>query len=235
MNKPDDNLIVMTYMFTFPDGKKKNFDIKLDIKTLQLQLGQKAAPPSWARLKFYGCPNCPLDPMKFSNCPIAENLVEMIAFFRDIASYDKVHVFIDSSERSYSKHTSVQAAMSSLLGIYMVTSGCPVMEKLKPMVRFHLPFASIEETAYRVMSMYLLAQYFRAKRGQDPDWEMKDLVKMYEEIRIVNESFSKRLLQAKANDASVNALVILDVFANYLMFALDKKMLDEIERLFESY
>ena len=37
----------------------------------------------------------------------------------------------------------------------MALSGCPVLEQLKPMARFHLPFASVEETIYRAASMYL--------------------------------------------------------------------------------
>ena len=33
------------------------------------------------------------------------------------------------------------------------------MESLKPMVRFHLPFATVEETVFRSVSTYLLSQY----------------------------------------------------------------------------
>jgi len=50
----------------------------------------------------------------------------------------------------------------------------PIFEKLKPMVRFHLPFASIEETKYRAISMYLLAQYFLYQQGSQPDWDLKN-------------------------------------------------------------
>ncbi len=66
------------------------------------------------------------------------------------------------------------------MGIYMVTSGCPVMGKLKPMVKFHLPFASGEETSYRMVTMYLLAQFFKYKNGKEPDWDLKNLVKIYD-------------------------------------------------------
>ena len=54
----------------------------------------------------------------------------------------------------------------SLIGIYMVTSGCPIMDKLRPMARFHLPFASTEETIYRAISTYLLGQYFLEQKGK---------------------------------------------------------------------
>tara|TARA_B100000686_G_scaffold86198_1_gene93073 strand:- start:90 stop:251 length:162 start_codon:yes stop_codon:yes gene_type:complete len=48
-----------------------------------------------------------------------------------------------TDERCYVEHTTMTEAVSSLLGIYMVTSGCPVMDKLRPMVRFHLPLATV--------------------------------------------------------------------------------------------
>ena len=59
----------------------------------------------------------------------------------------------------------VQMGVSSLLGVIMTTSGCPIMAQLKPMVRFHLPFASLEETIFRMVSMHLVAQYLRHQDG----------------------------------------------------------------------
>ena len=53
----------------------------------------------------------------------------------------------DSIERSFTLQLGARQAIISPLGIYMVTSGCPIMNKLRPMVRFHPPFATIAETA----------------------------------------------------------------------------------------
>lgn len=61
-----------------------------------------------------------------------------------------------TEERTYSKDTLLQQGLASLLGIVMTTSGCPVLEPLKPMVRFHLPFATLTETVYRMVSMCLV-------------------------------------------------------------------------------
>jgi hypothetical protein len=117
----------------------------------------------------------------------------------------------------------------------MVTSGCPVMAKLRPMARFHLPFATEEETKYRALSMYLLAQYFIKRRDKKPDWEMKNLIKVFKDIRIVYKYMSKRLLASKIEDASINALVVLDNFADSINFSLTQGVLDEIEVLFNAY
>ncbi len=117
----------------------------------------------------------------------------------------------------------------------MVTSGCPVMDKLKPMVRYHLPFATEDETRYRVISMYLIAQYFIHRKGEEPDWDLKNLVKIYDEVRVVNKSFSKRLSNIKIEDASINALIILDCFADFVKFSISKDMLDDMKTMFRAY
>ena len=109
------------------------------------------------------------------------------------------------------------------------------MDKLRPMVRHHLPFASEEETTYRALSMYLLAQYFLYKRGIEPDMALKNLVRIYEDVQIVNKTFPKRLSNIKLEDANVNALVILNCFADSVTFSITKEMLEDIEILFAAY
>jgi len=100
------------------------------------------------------------------------------------------------------------------------------------MVRYHLPFATLRETQYRMISMYLLAQYFLYRRGKEPDLELKNLVKVYDDIRIVNKSFFQRLAHIKIKDATLNALVKLDMFAQHVSFSIDRNVLDEMEYLF---
>jgi hypothetical protein len=121
------------------------------------------------------------------------------------------------------------------MGIYMTTSGCPVMARFRPMVRFHLPFATMEETRYRVLSMYLLAQYLRKRRGAPPDWDAKGILEIYEAIRTVNQDFSKRLRATQIEDATLNAIVRLDAFADIIAFTVDQHMLETLEPLFQAY
>jgi hypothetical protein len=83
--------------------------------------------------------------------------------------------------------------------------------------------------------MYLVAQYFRRKRGLRPDWELKGLVPIYEEIQIVNKTFLQRLNALKGKDANANALIILDSFAGYVTFSINTDLLDEFEGLFKPY
>ena len=117
----------------------------------------------------------------------------------------------------------------------MATSACPHLRPLKPLARFHLPFANLEETTYRIISMYLTAQYLQMRRGLAPDWDLKGLVHIYEDVQQVNRHFSRRLEALNAEDASTNALAILDTFANYIAFTIDESMLDDLELVFGAY
>lgn len=228
-------MITFNYTFKFPGGLEKEFDVKLDNKTLNLIQTKKESYPEWTELKYLKCPNCPLHDDLHAFCPVAVNLVDLVDFFQAAISYEEVDLLIETKERGYIKHTTLQQAISSMIGIYMVTSGCPIMEKLKPMVRYHLPFATPGETQYRVISMYLVAQYFLYKRGKEPDWHLRNLVKIYDDIRIVNKSFFQRLAHIKIQDATLNALVKLDMFAQHVSFSIDRNVLDEMEYLFNAY
>ncbi len=228
-------IITFNYKFNFGSGLEKEFSVKLDNKTLNLIQTKRESYPKWTELKYLKCPNCSLSDAHHAFCPVAVNLVDLVDFFQAGISYEEVDLLIDTEERGYIKHTTLQQGISSIIGIYMVTSGCPVMELLKPMVRSHLPFATVRETQYRVISMYLLAQYFLHKRGKEPDWQLRNLVKIYDDIRIVNKSFFQRLAHIKIKDATLNALVKLDMSAQHVSFSIDRNVLDEMEYLFNAY
>ncbi|MEK9149673.1 MAG: hypothetical protein AAB267_06475 [Candidatus Desantisbacteria bacterium] len=226
--------LIYTYIFNLGNGKEKEFHVRLNAETLNCIQPKEIVNPEWTRLEYSQCRNCPLTVSQYEFCPIAANLVEPIAFFKDSISYEKADVLVKTKERDIFGKTTIQKGLSSLIGIYMVTSGCPIMEKLKPMVYQHLPFASPEETVYRATSMYLLGQYFLNKEGKEADWELKGLVKIYEKIRIVNEDICKRLRDAASEDASVNAVVILNVFVDMLSFSIERG-LNRLKHLFSSY
>jgi|WetSurSiteA1Bulk_404760.scaffolds.fasta_scaffold00453_12 hypothetical protein len=228
-------LITYRYKFKFFNGKEKEFTVNLDSTTLDLIHTLKDSYPEWVELRFFKCPHCPLDSSKPKYCPVAVSLFNLVSYFGKFISYEEVDLFIETLERKYIRRTTLQKGLSSLFAICMVTSGCPVMAKLRPMARFHLPFATEEETKYRALSMYLLAQYFIKRRGKKPDWEMKNLIKVFKDIRTVYKYISKRLVASRIEDASINALVVLDNFADSINFSLTQGVLNEIEVLFNAY
>jgi hypothetical protein len=235
MNNNNDPIRIV-YRFTFQNGEKKEFVVEFDRFTLHLvNRGGARKSYEWAELGFHRCPRCSLDAKQYQYCPIALNMIDLIEFFKGANSQEMVDVEIETKERKYFKTTTLQSGLSSLMGIYMVTTGCPTMEKLKPMVRFHLPFASDEETRYRAITMYLMAQYFLNKKGQRPDLNLSNLVKIYDDIRILNNHFCERLQHFQVEDASINAVVILDCFANSVIFSITEDSLKEFELLFNAY
>ena len=227
------DFLEFVYYFIQDNDSKKEFRIKLHSRTLELIHEPYGKLPTWANLEFSQCSNCTLKKEEHTYCPVAANIVQITEFFKDSSSFEEVAIQLETEEREYSKRTSLQKGVSSMLGIIMVTSGCPILNKLKPMVRFHLPFANIEETIYRAVSMYLVKQYFRRRKGLEPDWELQSLMNDYKEIHTVNQAFYKRLSFMKGKDANVNALIILDNFANYINFTLDSNKLSKIEWMFE--
>ena len=104
-----------------------------------------------------------------------------------------------------------------------------------PLVRFLLPFADNEETRYRVFAMYIMAQYFLAKRGRPADWPMAKLAETYRQIAQVNRAFCDRLRAIVTNDAGINAVIVLDAFALFIQTAIDIDNIREIESIFSAY
>jgi hypothetical protein len=99
------------------------------------------------------------------------------------------------------------------------------------MVRFHLPLASLDETIYRATSMYLFGQYLRAQRGLEPDWTLAGLEEIYSRIHRVNLGIARCIREAAEHDASANALVRLDLFADGVSFSI-REALKEFDYLF---
>ncbi len=224
----------IVYNYRFNDGTTKTFTVMLDKGNLALVMEQSTHPPLWALLNFNKCTICPLDESVHTYCPIAVNLAGIAEEFKDRTSLDRVSVSVAVEERSYFKATTVQHGLSPLLGIIMTTSGCPIMDPLRPMVRFHLPFASLEETVFRMVSMYLVAQFLRNQEGKTAAWNLDGLAAIYADVGKVNKDFAKRMHTAAKSDANVNALVNLDVFAT-MVPRVAEDMLKQIKPYFYAH
>jgi hypothetical protein len=228
------NPLKFVYTFDLAGKGTSSFEILIERETLTMAAKEKADPPDWTKLKFHQCSICPLKKRQHKQCPIALNLVDIVENFADLLSHQKARVTVEAEERTYQKDTTVHAGLSSMLGIVMTTSGCPVMEPLKPMVRFHLPFATIEETIFRMTSMYLLAQYLRKQEGLPYDQDLNGLAQIYSDVSKANKDFSERLAQAAEKDANVNALVELDVFASMVQL-LAEGAIGELKPYYSAY
>jgi Tfp pilus assembly PilM family ATPase len=227
----------ITYEFEFQNGKKIVYPLQLDKDTISLISDRKSPLPPWTKLEHCQCKVCPLSKDKTPYCPIAANIAGLIEKFKDINSNELVRISVFTAERTYIKEAAAQKGFSSIFGIIMATSNCPIMNFLKPMARYHLPFSTDEETIVRSISIYLLSQYFIAKKRGQPDLSLENLDRAYSLVQKVNQGICDRISSAirqsqSPGDAVNNAIVILDVLSQLLTTEIEQK-LDSFAMLFE--
>jgi len=219
------------YGFDLPDGSKKHVDLCFDPKNFRLTNEIPAEPPFWTELKFSQCANCPLSSDEYPHCPSALHMAPAVESLKKLVSFDTVGVTVTQAERTVRAETSAQQALSSVLGLIMATSGCPWTDRLRPMARFHLPFASEAETVYRSVCMFLLARELKAAGESSGFTELKDL---YENLHVVNRDMSRRLGAATRTDPARNAMALLDSYTTLLPAALESS-LQELKPLFDAW
>jgi hypothetical protein len=220
------------YRFDLPDGSKRTLDFDFDPASFRLTNPPPASPPFWTELGFNQCANCPLRASETPHCPAALQMVRAIEDLKSLISHDSVNVTVLQDERKVSVATSAQNALASVFGLIMATSGCPWTDHLRPMARFHLPFASDAETLYRSLSMYALVQL--AWGGGTGPASFDALRRLYGELHVVNRDMSRRIGAAAKTDPARNAIALLDAFATLLPESLDKS-LQEIAPLFSAW
>lgn len=226
------NPFTFDYTFQFEDGHCTNYSIALDPDSLGLIPNPSAkALPEWTRLEYKQCTSCPLTRESHPHCPIAANIMELVEKFKAVFSYHDCTVVCKAAERTYMKETSVMEGLSAIFGVIMATSECPRMEFLKPMARFHLPFASVDETTVRTASMFLLAQYFNYKDDTGMRCDFKVLEDHYAQVEQVNQGLLERINSVSSEDADKNAIITLHSLSQFLSMEIDYS-LSRLEPIF---
>jgi hypothetical protein len=224
----------ISYRFSADDGSARTFVVDLDEAGLARPPSAERSLPEWTRLDCHQCPDCPLAGSAATRCPMAVALADVQDFADRFDSFNVLTVTVVMPERESHTVVSAQRALSSLMGLLIGTSACPEVAWLRPMAHFHLPMASEEETIYRATSMYLLAQYFRHKAGAEPDLSLQGLQRRYRRLHQINMAMAERLRGALEKDASVNAVILLDMFAQAMPYSVDGSV-TELEYLFRAY
>jgi hypothetical protein len=223
--------IHIRYEFDQPDGSQKQVDLSFDAGSFRLANETPAEPPFWTELKFSQCANCPLNGEQHKYCPSALHMAATVESLKELVSFDLVGVTVSQAERTVRAQTTAQQAMSSVLGLVMATSGCPWTDRLRPMARFHLPFASEAETVYRSVCMFLLA---RELIGAGEAHGFASLKGLYDNLHVVNRDMSRRLGAATRTDPARNAMALLDSYTTLLPAALESS-LEELKPLFDTW
>ncbi len=223
----------INYTFELPDGTRQPFSLALDAQTMDPVDALPAALPEWTHLPFHQCAHCPLSADQSPHCPLAARLAPLVERFELVLSYEETLVTVTTPERTTSKRTTAQQGISALMGLVSATSGCPHTAFLKPMARFHLPFASADETAFRAAAMYMLSQYFALRENRAVDMHLQGLQEHYKALQALNRHLAERIRAATRQDAPVNALIVLDQFAKEVNYEIEDQ-LENIRSLFSA-
>ena len=103
---------------------------------------------------------------------------------------------------------------------------------MRGMAYFHLPFASLEETVFRVASSYLLHQYYLSKKTGKFETDFEGLKSLFKEMQVVNFNFLERIRAASEADSNLNVLATLFTISSMISLSLERH-LKEIQPLFE--
>jgi len=118
----------------------------------------------------------------------------------------------------------LEEGLRSLMGLIMATSDCPILGKLKPNAQNHLPFASQEEFITRSASQFLLRQYFLYREGHRPDWDFQGLIRINQQLQLLNQAFWQRIHSACESDSNLKALLSFFNLSSSVSFSLETQL-----------
>lgn len=224
----------IAYEFIFSGGQHKQFNLRFKKDTM-LFIPDACSYPSWTLLANNQCSNCTLNSKTTPYCPVSVNLIPLLEWCTDLVSHEKVKIKITTKERIIIVESTVQRAISSLLGLIMASSQCPHTLFLRPMAHFHLPLATQEETLYRATSMYLLARFTSSHYVKSKaDFALEKLKDLYKNLQSVNSGLSERLREVSSEDSAANAVILLDLYAKGINYSVDDT-LDDLKYIFNEY
>ncbi|MBF0562464.1 MAG: hypothetical protein HQL37_10680 [Alphaproteobacteria bacterium] len=229
----ESDAVTIVYTFRFKGDEFTQVRLSFHRITFELLQSRTAKPPAWAVLDYYKCGHCPLVAATSPLCPFAEAVAAFIPQFEKFYSYDEATVEVATERRTIVYHGPLQNGMAALIGLAGATCGCPHLAFLRPMARFHLPFASEGETMYRAVSMDLLRQYLLHDAQRDQWPSLDGLRRCYAAAAKVNMGMAARIRAGSVRDAAINGLIILDTFAQAAPYVIEGK-LEELRHIFEN-
>ncbi|AJE14907.1 MULTISPECIES: DUF6901 family protein [Stutzerimonas] len=213
--------MAIEYRITLDDEHDFSYRIELD---RSYDREAEAQAPHWTRLEHQRCANCPLSREQFSHCPAAVDLHRVIEDFQGLPAVQKALVWVRTPEREYTKVVGLEEGLRALLGVIMATSACPVLARLKPMAQQHLPFANNREFVLRAVSLYLARQYFNLREGRHADWELRGLVRSFQQLQLVNQAFWQRIHDTCKGDSNLKAFLTFFSMASSLTVSLETQL-----------
>ena len=178
---------------------------------------------AWTLLEVGKCPHCPLTNER--RCPVAKNIDTVLSGFRELASFDEVDAKVtlsDQTETTTTAQTTAQQILSNLVGAIIASStGCPHTHFLKPMVLFHRPFASQDESIYRALAN--IALYYQQSNTAESFTAYA--LGLYKNLHTVNVGLVHRIRDVDpSEEALINAFINLDTFVKGVIYNIESNL-----------
>jgi hypothetical protein len=138
---PDTRRLFKSHLFFFRLKSVVGHRFDMEFKRL-LASGELL---EWTRLEVDRCPHCTLAHARSAHCSAAVDLVPFVERFSALYSIDPIDVQVVATQYEVRKHADAQTALRILMGLILVTSACPILERMRPLAHMHMPFATTAE------------------------------------------------------------------------------------------
>ena len=209
----------ITYLFEFQDGSSWKYELSFDAEQRYSAAPAGEVRP-WTALEFNKCPHCPLKKSEHPQCPVARNIDRIVEDSKATISWTKSKVTVVTPERTVFKECATQDGLRSLFGLLMACSGCPHLDWMRPLARYHLPFANADESLFRILSLQLVEDFLNHGDSTMKGSEHR-LLDRYKAVETVNHTFMKRIRSYVEADANKNAIAALDIFVQMFTLQLE--------------
>ena len=194
------------YRIESQESGVREFDFRLDESGLLENMPDEG--PEWTLLDGERCQGC-TSPSR--HCQAALAITPVVEAFHSLDSLQCVRTRASINGRVTEVTGPVTQAVSSMMGLCMAASGCVATAPFRAMAIHHRPFATLEETVIRAASFTLLWQWARGRFNQENPFA--ELLEAWANLEEVNQRIGRKLQTYCLNDATVNGLVGLDMFA----------------------
>lgn len=230
---------VIKYNLSLDEYNEVTFPVSLEYDADDVKSHTVGNTPAWTHLANHQCSHCPLSAGVYACCPLAIRVIPFVKQLGHLNSVDEMKVSVVQGGCTKQMIAPVQDILGSLLGLFMATSECPYTQFLRPMAHFHLPLADPDETLYRLLSMYRLAQYFKKEVTGRAYSGFSELEDHYARLVEVNHKLSERIREAlgpegRKHDGAINAVILLDALSQYVPASIGDAI-EELELIFRAY
>lgn len=81
-----------------------------------------------------------------------------------------------------------------------------------------------QEFVLRVVPLYLMRQYFNFREGRHADWELKGLVRLFQQLQLVNQAFWQRIHDTCVSDSNLKAFLTFFSLSSSISYSLETQL-----------